>query len=204
MSATPSLEASPAADNPLLGASTPLGIDSLPRPHRNVLKLAADYWTAPDEMFRHLEGLGDRFVIDLPGLPTWVCTTNPDDVKTIFTAQQGSLGVYLDAIGTVTPVYTSSITAQVTGVIVGVHYKEGQLVHKGDPLIDIDPRLYQASLAQAQGALERDQNLLAQAQMDLERYQVAWSHNAIPRQTLDSKIIALQISKDKFKVRSAN
>jgi membrane fusion protein, multidrug efflux system len=106
---------------------------------------------------------------------------------TTATAQQGSLGVYLDAIGTVTPVYTSSITAQVTGVIVGVHYKEGQLVHKGDPLIDIDPQLYQASLAQAQGALERDQNLLAQAQMDLERYQVAWSRNAIPRQTLEDQ-----------------
>src|SRR5258708_5578132 len=66
-------------------------IDSLPKPQRSGLKLAADYWTAPDEMFRHLEGLGDRFVLDLPGLPTWVCTTGPQDVKAIFTAQQGSL-----------------------------------------------------------------------------------------------------------------
>jgi cytochrome P450 family 135 len=66
-------------------------IDSLPRPHRNVLKLAADYWTAPDEMFRHLEGLGDRFVVDLPGMATWVCTTSPEDVKVIFSSQQGSL-----------------------------------------------------------------------------------------------------------------
>jgi multidrug efflux system membrane fusion protein len=106
---------------------------------------------------------------------------------TTATAQRGNLGVYLDAIGTVTPVYTSSITAQVTGVIEAVHYKEGQLVHKGDPLIDIDPRLYEASLAQAQGALERDQNLLAEAEMDLKRYQDAWARNAIPRQTLEDQ-----------------
>jgi multidrug efflux system membrane fusion protein len=106
---------------------------------------------------------------------------------TTATAQQGNLGVYLNAIGTVTPVYTSSITAQVTGTIVAVHYKEGQLAHKGDPLIDIDARQYQASLLQAQGALERDQNLLAQAQMDLERYRTAWARNAIPRQQFEDQ-----------------
>jgi len=106
---------------------------------------------------------------------------------TTATARQGDLGVYLDAIGTVTPVYTSSVTAQVTGTIVAVHYKEGQLVHQGDPLIDIDARQYQASLLQAQGALERDQNLLAEAQMDLERYRAAWARNAIPHQQLDDQ-----------------
>jgi membrane fusion protein, multidrug efflux system len=99
----------------------------------------------------------------------------------------GSLGVYLDAIGTVTPVYMDSITAQVTGVITEVHYTEGQNVRKGDPLIDIDPRPYQAQLIEAQGALERDQNLLAEAQMDLKRYQDAWAKNAIPRQTLEDQ-----------------
>ncbi|HEY1766282.1 MAG TPA: efflux RND transporter periplasmic adaptor subunit [Terracidiphilus sp.] len=106
---------------------------------------------------------------------------------TYVTATKGSLGVYFDAIGTVTPVYTVSITAQVTGVITAVHYREGQTVHKGDPLIDIDPRPYSAQLAQAQGTLERDQNLLAEAQMDLERYKTAWAKNAIPRQTLEDQ-----------------
>lgn len=103
------------------------------------------------------------------------------------TATVGNLGVYLNAIGTVTPVYMDSITAQVTGVITEVHYREGQIVHKGDPLIDIDPRPYQAQLTEAQGTLERDQNLLAEAQMDLTRYQQAWSKNAIPRQTLEDQ-----------------
>jgi membrane fusion protein, multidrug efflux system len=106
---------------------------------------------------------------------------------TTVTAQKGDIGVYLDAIGTVTPVYTSAITAQVTGIIVGVHYTEGQRVVKGDALIDIDPRPFRATLLQAQGALERDQNLLAQAQMDLERYMEAWAHNAIAKQILDDQ-----------------
>lgn len=103
------------------------------------------------------------------------------------TTKTGSLGIYLQAIGTVTPVYTASMTAQVTGVITEVHYREGQIVRKGDPLIDIDSRPYAAQLAEAQGALERDQNLLAEAQMDLERYQQAWAKNAIPRQTLEDQ-----------------
>ncbi|HEX4309931.1 MAG TPA: efflux RND transporter periplasmic adaptor subunit [Acidobacteriaceae bacterium] len=103
------------------------------------------------------------------------------------TAKTGSLGIYLEAIGTVTPVYTASLTAQVTGVITEVHYREGQIVKKGDPLIDIDARPYEAQLAEAQGALERDQNLLAEAQMDLTRYQQAWAKNAIPRQTLEDQ-----------------
>ncbi len=106
---------------------------------------------------------------------------------TTATAKFGNLGVYLNAIGTVTPVYTDSITAEVTGVITAVHYHEGQYVHKGDPLIDIDDRPYVAQLVQAQGALQRDQNMLAEAQMDLKRYQDAWKKNAIPRQILEDQ-----------------
>jgi membrane fusion protein, multidrug efflux system len=103
------------------------------------------------------------------------------------TAKKGSIGVYLDAIGTVTPVYTDTIVTQVTGVISQVHYREGQLVRRGQPLLQIDPRPFQANVLTAQGALERDTNLLAQAEMDLKRYQDAWARNAIPRQTLDDQ-----------------
>jgi multidrug efflux system membrane fusion protein len=106
---------------------------------------------------------------------------------TVATAQKGNIGVYLEAIGTVTPVYTDSITSQVTGLVTQVHYQEGQLVRKGQPLIDIDPRPYQAQLLQAQGALERDTNVLAQAKMDLQRYRDAWARNGIPKQTLDDQ-----------------
>ena len=112
---------------------------------------------------------------------------------TTATATKGDIGVYLEAIGTATALYTDSITAQVTGVIRAVHYREGQVVHRGDPLIDIDPRQYEATVTQAQGALERDQNLLAQAQMDLQRYKDAWARNAVQRQTLeDQEKIVLQ------------
>ncbi len=111
----------------------------------------------------------------------------PKITVTTATAQKGNIGVYLDSIGTVTPVYTDSITSQVDGLVVAVHYEEGQRVSKGDPLIDIDSRQYRAMLLQAQGALERDENLLAQARMDFERYRAAWARNAIAKQTLDDQ-----------------
>jgi membrane fusion protein, multidrug efflux system len=106
---------------------------------------------------------------------------------TTVTAAKGNIGDYLDAIGTVTPVYTASIFSQVTGVVTKVNYQEGQLVKQGDPLVDIDDRQYQAQLVQAQGALERDQNVLAQAQMDLQRYRDAWARNGVAKQTLDDQ-----------------
>lgn len=112
---------------------------------------------------------------------------------TTATAQKGNIGVYLDAIGTVTPIYTDSITSQVTGMVSQVHYQEGQLVRKGQPLIDIDSRPVEAQLMQAEGTLERDTYVLEQANMDLQRYRDAWAKNAIPKQTLDDQEkIALQ------------
>jgi multidrug efflux system membrane fusion protein len=116
-----------------------------------------------------------------------VAPAPPKITITTATAKKGDIGVYLDAIGTVTPVYTDSISSQVNGLVIAVHYTEGQVVSKGDPLVDIDSRTYRANLLQAQGALERDQNVLAQAQMDLERYREAWARNAIAKQILDDQ-----------------
>ncbi len=111
----------------------------------------------------------------------------PKITITTATAKTGDISVYLDSIGTVTPVYTDSITSQVTGLVEAVHFKEGQLVSKGDPLVDIDSRTYRANLLQAQGALERDENVLAQAEMDVERYRAAWAQNSIAKQQLDDQ-----------------
>jgi multidrug efflux system membrane fusion protein len=111
----------------------------------------------------------------------------PGVSATVATASKGSIGVYLEAIGTVTPTYTASIVAQASGILTAVHYTEGQFVRKGDALIDIDPRPYQAQLMQAEGALERDTNVLAQAKMDLDRYSAAWARNGIPKQLLDDQ-----------------
>lgn len=106
---------------------------------------------------------------------------------TTATARKGDIGMYLDSIGTVTPVYTTSLTSQVNGIVTAVNYREGQMVRKGDSLVDIDARPYEATLLQAQGTLERDQNILSQAQMDVERYRDAWARKAIPKQTLDDQ-----------------
>jgi len=108
----------------------------------------------------------------------------PGVTVTTATAVKGDIGVYLEAIGTVTPVYTSSITSQVNGMIEAVHYQEDQRVQKGDALIDIDPRPYRATLVQAQGTLQHDEGVLAQAKLDLTRYRAALARNAIAEQTV--------------------
>ncbi len=105
----------------------------------------------------------------------------------VATAGRGEMSVKLDAIGTVTPTFTATINSQVSGQVVAVHYREGQTVQKGTPLLDIDPRPYQATLDTALGALARDRGVLAQAAMDLQRYQAAWSRNAIAKQQLDDQ-----------------
>jgi membrane fusion protein, multidrug efflux system len=110
--------------------------------------------------------------------------TVPGVTVTTATAVKGDIGIYLEAIGTVTPVYTSTITSQVNGMILAVHYQEDQRVQKGDALIDIDPRPYRATLLQAQGTLQKDEGVLSQAQLDLTRYRAALARNAIAEQTV--------------------
>src|SRR5580658_6352575 len=100
----------------------------------------------------------------------------------VATARAGDIGVYIDAIGTVTPVYTVSVTSRVQGQIMSVNYREGQMVHKGDSLVEIDTRPYEAALTQAQGQLAHDQALLNEALIDLERYKAALDRNAIAKQ----------------------
>lgn len=102
-------------------------------------------------------------------------------------AARSDLPIYLDAIGTVTPLATNSITSQVTGEILSVHYREGQRVRRGDLLVEIDPRPFAATLLQAQGTLERDRHVLDQARMDRDRYRAAWARQAIARQQLDDQ-----------------
>jgi multidrug efflux system membrane fusion protein len=102
-------------------------------------------------------------------------------------AHQGDIGIYLNALGTVTPVYTDMVTSRVQGEITQVYYREGQMVQKGDPLIEIDPRPYQAALTQAEGQLAHDQAVLKEAKIDLERYKQALDRNAIAKQQYDDQ-----------------
>jgi membrane fusion protein, multidrug efflux system len=108
------------------------------------------------------------------------------------TVRQGPIGVYINALGTVTPVYTATITSRVDGQIVSVNYREGQMVRKGDVLIQVDPRPYQAALMQAQGTLAHDEALLSESRIDLDRYQLAFNRNAIAKQQLDDQTQAVK------------
>jgi membrane fusion protein, multidrug efflux system len=103
------------------------------------------------------------------------------------TAYQGDMGVYIDALGTVTPRSTVNIFSQVSGQVLAVHYHEGQILQKGDPLIDIDPRPYQAQLQQAEGLLDHDRGVLKQAEIDLARYKEAFTSHAVAKQVLDDQ-----------------
>jgi multidrug efflux system membrane fusion protein len=101
--------------------------------------------------------------------------------------QTGDINVTINALGTVTSLATVTIRSQISGQLVRIAFTEGQIVKKGDLLAEIDSRPYQLALAQAQGALKRDQALLQAAQLDLERYQKLAQTNAIPRQQLDTQ-----------------
>ena len=98
--------------------------------------------------------------------------------------QRGSIKVYFNALGTVTPIYTVTVKSRVDGELMKVMFTEGQLVRQGDPLMEIDPRPYQAQLEQAEGNMARDQALLQNARVDLQRYTVLNSQQAIPEQQL--------------------
>ena len=103
------------------------------------------------------------------------------------TARRGDIGVYVGALGAVTPVYTVNVTSRVQGQVMNVYYKEGQMVRKGQPLLEVDPRPFQAALTQVEGQLEHDQAVLAEARIDLDRYQQAFNRNAIAKQQLDDQ-----------------
>ncbi len=118
----------------------------------------------------------------------------------VATVQQGNMGEYISALGTVTPIYTVTVTSRVAGQLVAIHYKEGQMVHRGQLLAVIDPRPYQASLLSAEGQLERDQALLANARIDLDRYQMAYSQHAVPEQTVATQQAAINQDQGTVKV----
>lgn len=103
------------------------------------------------------------------------------------TATTGDIGVYVKALGTVTPLQTVSVTARVAGQIAKVEYQEGQIVHVGDPLLDIDPAPYQAAVTQAEGQLARDQAQLELAKANLQRDSDLLQKGVISKQEFDTQ-----------------
>jgi multidrug efflux system membrane fusion protein len=103
-------------------------------------------------------------------------------------AQTGNIGVYVTGLGAITPIATVTVKSRVDGQLMTIHFKEGEYVNSGDPLIEIDPRPYQAIVVQTEGALARDEALLANAKVDVTRYQTLLKQDAIPEQQLATQL----------------
>jgi multidrug efflux system membrane fusion protein len=116
----------------------------------------------------------------------------------------GNIDVYIDALGTVTPVYTVTVVSRVAGEITEVRFKEGQNVKKNDLLAVIDPRPYVAALLQAQGQLSRDEAALKNARIDLVRYQNSYKEHAIPEQQLATQQATVDQDEGTVKVDQGN
>jgi multidrug efflux system membrane fusion protein len=121
---------------------------------------------------------------------------------------KGDIGININALGTVASLATVTIRTQISGYLQKIDFTEGNEVKKGDLLAEIDPRPYEATLAQAKGQLARDEAMLKGAEVDLTRYQGLAAQNAVPHQTLDTQIALVAqdqgtVEADKAAVKSA-
>jgi multidrug efflux system membrane fusion protein len=105
----------------------------------------------------------------------------------VATVTSGDIQLRIPALGTVTPLATVTVRTQINGVMQKILFTEGQTVHQGDSLAQIDPRPYEAALQQMQGNLRRDQALLADAKLDLKRYEGLVKEDSIAQQQLDTQ-----------------
>jgi len=120
------------------------------------------------------------------------------------TANSGDIGVYVNALGTVTPLNTVSLTARVSGQISKVEYQEGQRVHIGDPLVEIDPAPFQAAVTQAEGQLARDQAQLELAKVNLVRETDLLNKKVVSKQEYDTQVATDHQSEGTVKLDQGN
>jgi membrane fusion protein, multidrug efflux system len=102
-------------------------------------------------------------------------------------AETGEFPVYATALGTVTPEAVVTVRTQISGQLMSVGFREGQIVSKGQFLAQIDPRPYQQALVQAEGTLAKDQASLANAKLDYNRYKTLYAQDSVSQQQLDTQ-----------------
>lgn len=102
-------------------------------------------------------------------------------------ARAQDVNVYVNGLGTVTPLKTVTVRSRVEGELIRIHFTEGQMVKEGQLLAEVDPRPFRVQLMQAEGQMARDQALLANARIDLERYRTLFAQDSIAKQQVDTQ-----------------
>ncbi|HVV93289.1 MAG TPA: MdtA/MuxA family multidrug efflux RND transporter periplasmic adaptor subunit [Hyphomicrobiales bacterium] len=141
----------------------------------------AAYWLG-----HHVPATSQRAAAPAAGRGRFAGGAGPQPVA-VAAAAKGSIPIYFNALGTVTSLATVTVKSQVSGQITDIAFTEGAMVKKGDFLVQIDPRPFQAALDQLQGQLARDQAMLENAKLDLARYEKLGQQNSVAKQTVDTQ-----------------
>jgi membrane fusion protein, multidrug efflux system len=167
--------------------NSPAGPDSTRKPSASSPTTGSSHWFAWLALTL-VVGLASAFVWRQSEWRQTAAPGTPPPVPVVVArAEQGDIGDYVTGLGTVTPINTVEVRTRVDGQLMTVAYREGEMVRRGAPLVEIDPRPFQVQLQQAEAQLLKDQAALQNARIDLERYESLIAKNAIAQQILQTQ-----------------